>query len=159
MDYNKSNYSCSNNSGCCEYILGNSADVHVSTKDCEVRMDLQVEKANGVRVWGQIKECNGMPVANVLVKLLKVMHYCGKQEYVGVAHTVSDCNGFYQFDLQNCEEADYKIIVSKSAVGNERVVNPNMGCNVCEPVCPPVDDCNPMYNFGCGTKPYKPSCK
>ncbi|MGL4655764.1 MAG: carboxypeptidase-like regulatory domain-containing protein [Sarcina sp.] len=160
MEYNKHNCGCApQNAGCCEYILGNSADLHVNTKDCEVRLDLTVEKANGVRVWGQVKDCSGMPVANVLVKLVKVMHYCGRQEYVGVAHTVSDCNGFYQFDLTNCEEADYKVLVSKSAVGNERVASSSMSCNVCEPVAPPMPDCNSMYNFGCGGhKPYKPSC-
>lgn len=111
------------NTNYCEYVQGNSADVHVNPKDCEVRVDLRVNRKRAVRIWGQVKDSDNMPVAGVLVKLLKVVTYCGKQDYVGVSHTATDCNGFYQFELDKCSASDYKIIVSKDATGQERTVD------------------------------------
>lgn len=107
----------------CEYIQGNSTDVHISPKDCEVRVDLRVNRKRAVRLWGQVKDLDNMPVAGVLVKLLKVVNYCGKQDFIGVSHTATDCNGFYQFELNRCDDSDYKIIVSKDATGNERSID------------------------------------
>lgn len=149
----------------CEYIQGNSTDLHISPKDCEVRVDLRVNRRRAVRVWGQVKDMDNMPVAGVLVKLLKVVSYCGKEDYVGVSHTATDCNGFYQFELNRCDDSDYKIIVSKDATGSERAVDicdndcnfkPNIPSipnrpSPCPQPCPP--NYPPTYS-----KPTKPGC-
>ena len=127
------------NNNNCEYIQGNSTDLHINPKDCEVRVDLRVNRKKGVRVWGQVKDCENIAVSGVLVKLLKVINYCGKQDFVGVSHTITDCNGFYQFELNKCDDSDYKIIVSKDASGNERTVSTDE--NDCEPC---VDSCVPV---------------
>ena len=140
------------NTNYCEYIQGNSTDLHISPKDCEVRVDLKVNRKRGIRVWGQIKDCENIPVSGVLVKLLKVINYCGKQDFVGVSHTVTDCNGFYQFELNRCDDSDYKIIVSKDAVGSERTLD--VDDNDCEPCTNRPTPCPPSYppykpNYGC----------
>ncbi|MGL4989954.1 MAG: hypothetical protein ACRC57_02140 [Sarcina sp.] len=151
MNFNQLDCGCNDNynptQNYCEYIQGNSTDLHISPKDCEVRVDLRVNRKRGIRVWGQVKDCENIPVSGVLVKLLKVINYCGKQDFIGVSHTVTDCNGFYQFELNRCDDSDYKIIVSKDASGNERTIDIND--NDCDPCIPPKTPrptpCAPNY--------------
>lgn len=120
---------------------GNSIDIDLN--ECEqlgeVKADIMLNtdinnECNVIRLWGQIKDCNGCAVPNALLKLLKVEKYKGKCEYKGVAHTVSDCEGFYQFDLCYCDGSEnYKILVSRtSSVGDELIMLTDDGnCNVC----------------------------
>lgn len=116
----------------CELIIGNSLEVDVSKDDCEVRADLEVARKKIVRLWGQIKDCDGLPVEGASVKLLKQITTCGKPNYVGVAHAITDCLGFYQFDLCPCQTpAKYRIVVGKAAVGTERVVESLGSCKPC----------------------------
>lgn len=151
---------------CEELIIGNNADLCVNKDDCEVKVNIGVKRLNTVRLWGQVLDCDGYPVANALVKLLKFTNQNGVCNYEGVAHTISDCNGFYQFDVPStCAAVKYKILVSKSAYGNEKVVaHPN--CNPCNPK-PPMDFCNKCNNpqapkepIPCTTckEPLKPNC-
>jgi hypothetical protein len=118
----------------CETIIGNSLDIDVDSSNCEIRADVIIEKTcPSVRLWGQIKDCDGCPVANALVKLVRVISYKGSCKFEGVAHTISDCDGFYQFDLcsDKCD-ATYKIIVSKPIIGKEAVIKSHGNCDVCE---------------------------
>ena len=128
---------------------GNSIELEVNSCESEIRSDIVVSEFNSVRLWGQILNCDKKPVANALIKLLRVVcNECGGVDYEGVAHTISDCNGFYQFEL--CADSDmdkdcYKIIVSKSAYGVERIIP--VGSGNCDP-------CNDDEIEPC--KPYKP---
>ncbi|MGL6105917.1 hypothetical protein [Romboutsia sp.] len=130
---------------------GNSIELEVNSCESEIRSDIVVSEFKSVRLWGQILNCDKKPVANALIKLLRVICNGCSVDYEGVAHTVSDCNGFYQFEL--CADSDieidkdcYKIIVSKSAYGIERII-PVDGGN-CDP-CNSHDEVDPC-------KPYKP---
>lgn len=132
----------------CEYSTSNSLDIQVKKNDCEIRADLMLGKpSDTVRLWGQIKDHYGNPVGNTLVKLLRVTNNCGKLEYEGIAHTISDCEGFYQFELEPLhQDCRYKILVGKAATGKERVLDSKGNC-------PPYHDdnhgpCNPCdpYN-------------
>lgn len=118
---------------CCEFISGNSIDIELHNGDCEVKADIVVSKKRSVRIWGQVKDCDDNPVPNVLVKLLKPIYCHGKLDYEGISHTISDCNGFYQFEICPCkEDKKYKIIVSQAAFGKERTLSDNMdNCNSC----------------------------
>ncbi len=124
-----------NNNTCdLSMINGNSIDIAPQGCDSEIKADIVVSEFNSVRLWGQVVNCTGEPVANALLKLVKVVYDCaGKCVYQGIAHTVSDCNGFYQFDL--CVDdpcAKYKVLVNKSAVGTERIIDTGTGnCNAC----------------------------
>lgn len=92
-------------------IIGESVDVNVK-KPCEseIKADITVKEWKSVRIWGQIKNCYGNPISQVLVKLLR----CDCGDFKGVAHTISDCDGFYQFDLcPKTANGNYKIIASK----------------------------------------------
>lgn len=117
-------------------ISGNSLDLDVNYCESEIRADVIVSEYNSVRLWGRIMNTEGEPVANALLKLIKVKSKGKNTTYTGIAHTVSDCDGFYQFDI--CGEYDkdeyYKLLVNKAAYGPERVIDP---CN---------GNCNPYYN-------------
>ncbi|MGL4798624.1 MAG: hypothetical protein ACRCWY_04375 [Cellulosilyticaceae bacterium] len=123
--------------GCCEkscgLICGNNIDLEVSHCDCEIHADVMVKQLEpSIRVWGQIKDCYDNPVKGCLLKLLRVVEKCGKTEYYGVAHTMSDCEGFYQFDLARpCYGASYKILVGKVATGEEREIVSGETCKCC----------------------------
>lgn len=123
-------------------IDGNSIDIILNGCDSEIKADIYVREFESVRLWGQIKGCNGKPVPYALLKLVKVIKKpCGTCEYHGISHSISDCQGFYQFDLCAKEKnAKYKILVSKAVVGRERVILSNDGnCNACS--TPAYDPC------------------
>ncbi|MEF9935498.1 MAG: hypothetical protein RR539_10040 [Clostridium sp.] len=117
------------NTSSCSYVVGNNANVAINNCDCEVQVDIKVREQNGVRVWGRITDCQGNPVSEVLVKLVKQI----PGGYAGVAHTITDCSGFYQFEVSKdscCQ--NYLILASKEARGTERVVSGSGNCkNIC----------------------------
>lgn len=150
-------YQCNNKvndctfSSNCSIISGNSLDVNVNKCDCEVRADIMVAEFNSVRLWGRVVNCDGKPVSNALVKLLKVVCQGDRVGYQGVAHTVSDCDGFYQFEVCNlhdgCEEPCFKVLVGKAAVGPERLIPVREGnCDPCDISCNP-NAFNPCQEF------------
>ncbi len=125
------------NNNCCDYstINGTSIDITPQACDSEIKADIVVNEFKSVRLWGQVVNCYGRPVCNALLKLIKITSdRSGKCSYQGVAHTVSDCDGFYQFDLcadDHCSK--YKVIVSKTATGPERTIPyETANCNTCQ---------------------------
>ncbi|MDD4590770.1 MAG: hypothetical protein PHG06_10140 [Parabacteroides sp.] len=93
-------------------IEGNIIDLDLKKCDREVRADIMVGSKDCIRVWGQVIDCECKPVSDALVNLLRSYTHHGKTEYEGVAYTVTDCCGFYQFDICTCDEHDkYKVIV------------------------------------------------
>ncbi len=127
-------------SNCCEYIVGNSKWVPVTFLDCDVKVhDIDVKKKKDkVRLSGQVVDCNGYGVSNVLVNLLKYHSRTG--ETVGVAHTITDCDGNYIFEVDKPSIFDfydvYKIIVGKAAKGAERPdLFPFNNCEPCKNPC------------------------
>lgn len=56
-----------------------------------------------------------------------------KNAFIGVAHGITDCEGFYQFDICGCDETgSFKIVVSKAASGKERVICDKGECEPCD---------------------------
>lgn len=116
-------------------INGNSVDIVVNKCDSEIKADIIVSEFNSIRIWGQVKNCNGQPVAHVLVKLLKVIKTCNGFKYEGVSHTISDCSGFYQFDIcDNLSCNHYKILVGKSVCDPKKIVI-DSNCDLCNNKC------------------------
>ncbi|MGL5439840.1 MAG: hypothetical protein ACRDA4_05555, partial [Filifactoraceae bacterium] len=141
----------------CEPIFGNSLDLDVDDCSCEIRADVVVEKTSpSVRLWGQIKDCSGCPVPNALIKLVRVSHCNGTHKYEGIAHTISDCYGFYQFDLcaNDCKSNSYRVIVGKSVTGGEKVIHSTGNCDVChDDSYDPCDDHCGCSHSDCGCTP------
>ncbi|MGL5381202.1 hypothetical protein [Clostridium sp.] len=141
FEMNNCNCGCATES---TIVTGNSLDLDVNYCEAEIRADVVVSEYNSVRLWGQIINCEGKPVPNALIKLLKV-ECKGKQvSYKGIAHTISDCEGFYQFELcGNHDKSDcYKLLVSKAAYGPERIINSADGnCDPCNPNNNSFDPC------------------
>lgn len=134
FDYSK-DCQCDQRKEFCESVKGNAFDIELRNHDCEVRVDMIVNRRKKcVRLWGQVKDCEGIPVEEALVKLLKPRFINGKIEYEGVAHTQTDCLGFYQFEV--CAEDDnakFRVIVGKASKGHERTIGPEHGiCNPCK---------------------------
>lgn len=114
------------------YLVGNSVDFTVDKCDSEIKADLTVSYRDTVRVWGQIRDCNGNPVEFAYLKLIKMT--C--DGYVGIAHTITDCLGFYQFDICQCNDGtSYRLLVSKASTGGgEKTVSTGIkgaNCNPC----------------------------
>lgn len=120
----------------CDGVKGNVLDVELKKCDSEVRADIVVERERRcIRLWGQIKDCEGNPVKDALIKLLKPYYKNGKVEYEGYAHTVTDCLGFYQFEICPCDEkVKFRVIVGKACRGRERTIDEEEG------ICKPCDD-------------------
>lgn len=130
--FSQSDCDCDCNIEICEAIIGNAVDVDLKKGDCEVRVDIKVGKKHCIRVWGQVKDCEGNPVNEALVKLLKPCYYHGKVEYEGIAHTTTDCLGFYQFDVCMTEgHSKYRILVGKANTGKEKVIHIKGLCDPC----------------------------
>lgn len=129
------NTNCNINNCDLSMINGNSIDIKMQGCDSEIKADILVKEYNSTRVWGQVRNCDGKPIANALLKLVKVVHDAdGTCFYQGIAHTVSDCEGFYQFDvcIDECCSSEYKILVGKSSVGQERIIMTGDGnCKAC----------------------------
>ncbi len=122
-------------------ISGNSITIKTNKKASEIKADVKVSEYDSLRLWGQIINCENKPVANALVKLVKVVEAEHGTKLHGVAHTISDCNGFYQFEIcpqdKNCK---FKVIVSKANTGPEFVHQGLGDCDPCaNPPCPPYD--------------------
>ena len=130
-------------------VLGNSIDIHVGRNDnsAEIRADVKVEEFCSKRIWGQVINCYNQPVANSLVKLVRVVCQGNKKFYEGVAHTITDCEGFYQFDVcDNDDNECYKLIINKAVTGQELVIDTQGGnCNACNDNGPAYNPC-PPYN-------------
>lgn len=140
--YQNNGYNC-NCSSNYNIVSGNSLDIDVDYCEPEIRADIVVSEYKSVRLWGRIINCDKEPVENALVKLLKVECDGNHTYYKGIAHTISDCEGFYQFELCDYDDgcSHYKILVNKAAYGPEKVIP--IDCNNCEPCLDPnpCDDC------------------
>lgn len=107
-------------------IVGDvSKKINISTglKSNEIRVDLQVKTLKSVKVWGQIIKEDNEPVNNALVKIVKELKDDkGRKEYLGVADSITDCGGFYQFciciDDANIPST-FKVFVGMQALDHE----------------------------------------
>lgn len=113
-------------------VIGNSSDIYINPKECasEIRADVVVSQFNAIRLWGQILNNQGQPIADALVKLVRIISNGSCIDYEGIAHTTSDCNGFYQFDICSNEQCWYKILVGKANTGKEIIID-NTECSEC----------------------------
>lgn len=148
---NKNYYGTNNSSNCgnpcpppgpCpqdSYIVGNSVDFTINNCDSEIKADVVVSNRESVRVWGQIKDCSGKQVSYAYLKLIKVT----SDGYVGVAHTITDCLGFYQFDICPCTDGtNFRLLVGKAATeGSERVISSGLDGTNCNP-CIDAPNCD-----------------
>ncbi|SHJ46041.1 hypothetical protein SAMN02745163_02031 [Clostridium cavendishii DSM 21758] len=141
---NKHNCNCNEDSS---YVIGNSVKFCINEFDNEIKADVTVNTRNTVRVWGQIIDCNGKPVPYAYVKLAKV---CGNS-LEGVAHTITDCLGYYQFDVcPSIEGFEFTLIVGKASVGSERVISTGTEGTACNPyVAPNCPSCNQCNHHSC----------
>lgn len=118
-----------------EFAGGNAISLDLNKDDCEVRADVVVKKAKAIRIWGQVRDCNGVPIVNALIKLIKITRRYGKVRVLGIAHTTTDCAGFYQFNVPYCPVGSkYKVLVGKAVTKSERQIP------LCKLLCNPCKD-------------------
>ena len=126
-----------------QYVVGNSVDFDIDECDSEIKADITVGKRETVRVWGQIKDCDGNPVPYAYLKLIRTSGNCME----GIAHTITDCNGYYQFDICRCTDGgngtSFSILVGKAARGRERTISTGIsGTNCGNSVCNGIENCD-----------------
>lgn len=106
-------YSTTNES-VCNYMQGQTKDLEIKEEDVDIRLDFEVEKKTTSKLWGQVKDTDGRCVEGAFVMLLKPKYIRGNIEYVPIATAVSDCMGFYQFEIDQIEKGcKYKVSVGK----------------------------------------------
>lgn len=140
------NNNCYSKSSYNDLVVGNNIDMNLQKNDTDVRADIVVSRVETVRIWGVVKDCDGMPIPNAMIKLVKPINKNGIMEYESIAYTLADCAGFYQMEApaRDCD-SKYKILVSKACIGNERIIHGD-NCKPCPPAssCPPSPPCSPM---------------
>ena len=131
--YMNNNCDC-NRSSDCTVFNGNSVDININNCECEIRADIVLSEYKAVRLWGRVVNCEGKPIENALIKLVKFECDCKHEYYRVIAHTISDCKGFYQFELCNYDDkSKYKLLVSKVTYGSDTVLPLEFNeCNPCE---------------------------
>lgn len=127
MSYNSESPKCEEP---CTTILPGGTDICIERNDCKVRADITLERVRSVIIWGTVKDCTGMFVPNALVKLLRYTGECGS-ELKEVCRTHTDCQGYYQFDLEQGCEGRYRVLVSSCA-------SIDKDCKPCKP-CEKID--------------------
>lgn len=100
-------------------VSGHSVEFQINHKQSQIQIDIPVNEFTTVRVWGQIKNKHDQPVEGIMLQLVRVERMKSHGvKYHGLAHTISDCHGFYQFDLcANSLDTCYQIFANKSAIG------------------------------------------
>ncbi|MGL5675390.1 MAG: hypothetical protein ACRDDX_03160 [Cellulosilyticaceae bacterium] len=134
--------------------IGNSIEINIDPFSCpaEIRADVTVAQFAAVRLWGQVVNCNNEPVANALVKLVRLLGTGECEDYASIAHTTSNCQGFYQFDICSDEAAWYKVLVGKSTTGKEIIVSSHTAHHHPMPDPPPYPmppHYSPGYEMDC----------
>lgn len=81
---------------------------------------------NYSKIWGQIKNYCNCPLPNVLILLIRITpHFNGFYSYQCISYTISNYNGFYQFNINlDYSNSIYKVFVEQSALG-ERITQFN----------------------------------
>lgn len=130
----------------CSSIRPNSVDLCVDKNVCKVRADVTIDRVRSVLIWGCVTDCYGSPVSGVLVKLLK---YTGCEgDLKEISRTYTDCQGRYQFDLENGCEGRYRVYVSQSVCSEPE--KPDCHCHKPYPDCDPYENyCHSNTSHGC----------
>lgn len=131
-------------------VSGPNTQFSIDACQSQICADITVSEFSTVRVWGQIKNTCNEPVPGVLLKLVRVgCDAYGEPKYYGLAHTISDCDGFYQFDVcANSIDTCYKVIANKSATGCTRVLSAEDPCEVLQDKCICQEENCPTRDYG-----------
>ncbi|MGL4911884.1 MAG: hypothetical protein ACRC3Y_05555 [Romboutsia sp.] len=100
----------------CVCFKGNPVDVPLNNHKNEIKVDLLLEEKQIYKVWGQVIDNNQEPINDAVITLLKPQYINGRFEYYPVATTMSDCEGFYQFEVRQLTNGlRYKVITGKTS--------------------------------------------
>ncbi|MGL4453289.1 MAG: hypothetical protein ACRCTZ_19175 [Sarcina sp.] len=122
-----------------QYVVGNSVNFDIDDCDSEIKADITVGHRETVRVWGQIRDCDGCPVPYAYLKLIRNTG----NGMEGIAHTITDCNGYYQFDICKCTDGtNFSILVGKAARGRERIISTGVNGTACGSTICNIENCN-----------------
>lgn len=113
-------------------IIPKSVNLNINRNDCDIQMDISVERIKNTTVWGYVTDCENKPVPGVLVRLMKCIKCCTNLQ--NVCFTYTNCEGFYKFELQKNVEGDYVILLSKCA-SYEDDVDCDDTCSLKNPIC------------------------
>ena len=125
-------------SPCCKFAVGSKQEITIDKDHCSFNAeDLKVKEKDKVLISGKVVDCDNpnKGVSNVLVQLLKEEDLPGpgnRKHFVGVAYTITGCDGDYLFDVEKpTGNQKYKIVVGKAATSRSKDVNGNNQCDPC----------------------------
>lgn len=131
-----------------EMLTENSIDLLINDScKSEIRADIILNKLEVITIYGQVKDCEGCPISNVLIKLMK----CCGNKLKEVDCTTSDCQGFYLFKVYLPQpKGNYRLIFTQTDFILEDIVyNP-----ICKNCKQNKENCS-INNFNRNTKKFK----
>ena len=106
-------YSCAyeNNLICFE---SKTLDIELQSIESEIQLDITLEEKQVSKIWGRIVDSNHKPVEDAIVTLLRPEYANFKLEYIKVNITLSDNDGFYEFEInESNKNVNYVVSVEK----------------------------------------------
>lgn len=108
-------------------------DFFLNGNNCEVQVDIITQKpSHPVIIWGTVKDCCNEPIKNALVKLMKYEQDC-KNNRKEICRVVTDCSGCYRFDLCQCSQGRYRVVVCKASCDEGQTTPCIKQTNRCHP--------------------------
>jgi hypothetical protein len=71
-------------------------------------------------VYGIVKDCNGCPIEDAVVKLVEVIKFHDKKFRAPVSHTFTDKEGDFTFGPL-CPDKKYELVIWKDAVKHKKI--------------------------------------
>ena len=93
----------------CEIFLPNGTDICLDKNDCEKKVNIALDKMKTVNISGYVFDCNDNPLEKAIVRLYEYVD-CGNLK--AVCYTLTNCEGFYEFNLKGDFVGKYHISVS-----------------------------------------------
>lgn len=104
--------------------------VSSTSASSNIRADIPLEFIYHVKIWGQLRSHNKLPLAGLTVKLLQIDLTSCPLACLDLGETSTDANGFYYFDLPNQSSVCYQIIIHSNNPLNNKILSPNL--NPCQ---------------------------
>lgn len=103
---------------------GHSPDILISPSHCNIRTDISLSDRHIIKIWGQLKNSNQLPLYKATVTLTQLDCTNGKVSCTYLAETITDSSGFYFFDTLIQNNACYRIVVQARNRQNNRILIP-----------------------------------
>lgn len=117
---------------------GTSPSFFVSTSSFipSIRTDIALTSTHDIRLWGQLRASNKLPLYGVKIELTQITFSNGSYQCNLVTDTLTDESGFYFFDLTGLQNVCYQLIIHSKNTLNNKILNPEFNpCHMHQSMC------------------------